>query len=354
MKLIHLYGFILLSFLIFSCKKEIEEIPPSNSPIFDINGTIGGNTVDVKVDESTAKFESTYEKVNGVNFFKGTLYHSDFELEIGLFDGNLDKSSLSVYDLKNTSQLLFMQENNSDLFYANKFYFNNPQFISNIEWYVDGLYYSTNTISIKKPGRYEICAYVNYLDQTQNKLCNDVVLGYTKNAVFSLEYELGAEKNLVAWIYENNQTVSSVSWFVDGQFACDCLYLEKKLDNQIHEIKAEIVFQNGVRRTRKILVDGNNNEQSMIDFAFLENLSELKNDYKAKVVFKENGIIYRSDIVSNTTNKFEIKEVSYLGKNSNADNVYRVKGKVQLLVKAEATNETKFINLDVSWGFVLK
>lgn len=340
--------------VLFSCKKELEEIPESNSPIFYVSGTIGANTIDVKVDESTANFESNTEDVNGVRFFNGTLISSDFELEIGLFDGNLDQSSLSLNDLKNLPQLSFMQASSADLFYANKYYFNNPQFISCIEWFVNDSYYSTNTIAINQAGRYTICAKVTYLDQSQNTICNDVILGYKKNAVFSLEYELEPNNNLYAWIYEDNQTVSSISWFIDGQYECDCLYLNKQIDNQVHEIKAEISFQNGTKRTRTILVDGDNDEKSIIDFAFLENLSDLKNDYKAKIKYKEGGIVYSSDVVANTGGKFELKEISYVGKDANANDVYCVKGNVQASVKSLTNNETKSINLDVSWGLILK
>lgn len=354
MKLTQLYCLLLTFLVLLSCKKELDEIPESNSPIFFISGTIGANAIDVKVDETTANFESSTVDVNGVKFFNGTLINSDFELEIGLFDGNLDQSSLSLNDLKKLTQLSFAQTSNSDLFYANKYYFNNPQFISSIEWFVNDNYYSSNTISINQAGRYVICAKVTYLDQTQNTICNDVILGYQKNAVFSLEHELEPNNNLYAWIYEDNQTVSSISWFIDGQYECDCLYLNKQIDNQVHEIKAEISFQNGTKRTRTILVDGDNDKKSIIDFAFLENLSDLKNDYKTKIKYKENGIEYFSDIISNSSGKFELKEISYVGKNTNADDVYCIKANIQASVKSLTNNETKSINLDVSWGLILK
>lgn len=354
MKLMHLYYLLITSLVLLSCKKELDEIPESNSPIFFINGTIGENVIDLKVDEGIANFESNELDVNGVKFFNGTLISSDFELEIGLFDGNLDQSSISVNDLKNLPQLSFIQTNSSDLFYANKYYFNNPQIISSIEWFVNGAFYCNNTISINQPGRYSICAKVIYIDQSENTICNDVILGYKKTAVFSLEYELESNNNLYAWIYEDNATVSSVSWYVDGQFECNCLVLTKQLDNQVHEIKANISFINGTKRTRTIIVDGDNDKKSIIDFAFLENLADVKNDFKAKIKYKEGGVEYSSDEVNNSDGKFEVKEIRYVGKDANANDVYCFKGTIQALVKSTTNNETKSINLDVSWGLILK
>jgi hypothetical protein len=354
MKFITKYCLLFLSIVLLSCKKELDEIPESNSPIFSISGHIDETSIDEVVDENRANFVSNFDNVNGVRFFKGTMINTDYELEIGFFDGNLDKSSLSLNDLKNLPQLFFMNQTSSDLFYANKYYFNNPQYISTIEWFVDNIYYSSNTISIKNPGRYTICAKVTYTDQTQTTICNDLILGYKKNAVFSLEYDLDPNNNLLAWIYEDNSPISSVVWYIDGVFECDCLYLNKQLDDQIHEIKAEISFQNGTKRNRTILVDGNENKHSLIDFAFLENLSDITNDYKSKVTYRENGIEFRSDVITNSQNKFQLNDIFYVGKDENQNDVYCLKGNIQALLKSLSTNETKSINLDVSWGVILK
>jgi len=119
--------------LLISCKKEIEEIPESNSPIFKIEGNISGEEISVFVDEETSSFLTEEESINGVNFFKGTLIGSDFELEIGVFDGNLDKTSLSLDDIIKLSNLSFVKTQETDLFYANKYYFNNPKNIYSID-----------------------------------------------------------------------------------------------------------------------------------------------------------------------------------------------------------------------------
>jgi hypothetical protein len=353
MRLITRY-FLVLTLFFTSCKKELVEIPESNQPVFSINGSIGEENIKIEVDENLANFKSSYDIIEGVKFFKGTLTHSDFELEIGLFDGNIDKSSLTLQDLSKISELAVLENSTEQLFYVNKYYFNNPEYISKIEWYVNSVFYSENSISINTPGKYAICAKIYFEDQTNKIVCNDVILGYHKNAVFSLEHSLDQTNKLNAWIYQSNVPVSSVDWYIDGVFECTCIQLEKVIDANLHEVKAVINFQNGVKRTRTILVDGNESKRSIIDFAFLENLSDRKSDYKVKVKFKKNGDIFQSDIIENNVNKFVLEEIKYIGLDENSNNVYSLKGRLIVNLYCTSNGENKLLDLKVAWGIVIK
>lgn len=352
MRWVILYVFVAIA--LTACKKEIKEIPTSNEPVFTIDGTIDSQAINLSVDENTNSFYTSEEYVNGVKFFNGRFVGTDFELEIGLFDGNLDQASNAIEDLVNVAQLSFLKSSENVLFYATKYFFNNPQNITSIDWYVDNEFYSSNTISIKKPGTYNICAHLTYSNSSNKTICNEVILGYKRNAIFSLEYQLGQDNMLDAWIYEGNVPVQSITWFVDGVYESNDFILHKELNQEIYEIKANIVFQNGIERSRSILVDGNKDQNSVIDFAFLENLNNLSCDYNVKISYKKDGQLFSSDLADNTTGKFELISLTYLGKDNLSNDVFKIEANVQANLKSNSTTNSKPINLKISWGLVLK
>jgi hypothetical protein len=352
MKTTFLYFLILISLI--SCKKEINEIPESNQPIYFIEGEIDGENVFFEVDDELVTFQSSTEIINGVDFFKGNITSNDIDLEIGLFDGNIDKTSSLTEILSNIQSINFSDFKEMDLLNLNKYLFINPEVISKIEWFVNGNFHSLNTLKITEPGKYELCAKCYFTDQTIETICNDVILGYKKNTKFSLDYKIDENKTLNASINSYGESIETINWYIDDVFYSSDLILTNKIDQKVHKIKALINFKNGVSRTRTILVDGNENKHSMLDFGFFENENKYSNDFKLKMNLKIGGIQYFSNLIDNNSNHFELSEISFIGVDENSYKHYVLKGNLNANLFASQTSEIKNVNLSISWGIVLK
>lgn len=356
MKPKHYIGLIFFLSIILglqSCHKEIVEIPESNNPLFTMSGTIGTSPVNYVVGDN-ASFTYSKDLLNGVNFFSGTLKHDDFEMEIGFFDSNADRST-SVSEILSLTSLKYAEMPYQSMFYVTKDFFDNRDNIKEIKFYVNGEYLGTNALSINTPGKYQVCAEFLYNDNSTQSICNEVIVGFKKSACFGLQFNFNVQTGtLVSWADASEGTVASVNWYLEDQLISSAENLTTQLPFGIHHIKAEITFTNGSKRTRSILVDASGQHKSIEDFAINENFTQVKWDYHVKVSYKELNNEYSSIFAENDDSSFKINSISFFDYDASGNPVYILDGTLKTKLISKITNEVKEIDLKISWGLVIK
>ncbi len=338
-----------------SCKKEIVEIPESNSPIFTVEGQIGDDQVNFVVGDDNSVFTSAIEKINGIDFYNGIMVNGLTEIELGLFRGDNDIASVDINKLVSFGNFSFAELSYQPIFEVNKNYFENSSNIKEIKWFVDGIYAGTNSLSIVNPGKYQVCAQINYNNLPVKTVCNEVLVGFTHNANFELKHTLFENNQLQAWIEcPSNTTISKIKWFINDNLVSENLILNANIEDQINSIKAEIEFANGSKRIRTILVDGTKSNGSFEDFAIYENTNVSLWDYKLKLNLKYKGEDFSSINSNNDEGIFKVSSITLLGNDSAGFPVYIFKGVLNAKVESKVTNEILDIYLNISWGLSIK
>lgn len=340
MKTIYTYLFLIVfSGVITGCNKEkIEDPLPEQHAVFTAQGTLGAESFSIAAGVENFYMHSFTEQVNGVSLFSGKLGNGDFELQMGIYDGFIDFPSANNQDLPEIIQ--FAMTSLEPLAVLSKDLFPNAAFIQEIKWFVNGTYEGLNTVEIIEPGVYNVCAEVTFIDSSQGYLCNEMILGFEKHATCEIRHFLSQGGLLQTWVDENSVDVESVKWFMDGTLVSQELKLMTNLNQQSHEVTAEITFVNGVKRTKSILVDGGLNGKFIDDFSVFEISSyPFNRDFNATISLKKDGKHYVSMTAPNQSSEVELIDISYFGKNSAGKTVFKITAEVSCNLKEQTTGE---------------
>jgi hypothetical protein len=349
--------FFLLTVFLGSCKKEVIPPPPtgSNAPVFNATGTFGTETLDFHAGKSNVQMTTQIENHNGVNLYKGILGDGETEVELGIFDSNIDIESTDLPDFTGINHLSYAYKSNQPLLEIKKDSFPNNESILKIQWEVDGVMQPTlNNLSIQEPGRYQVCAHVTFTDNSVEDLCNEIIVGYKSNADFLLKFFLGQNLSFQSWIEPTNGTVQSINWFIDGVSMGASASLNQQLTYQKHLIEAEVRFTNGVKKRRRVLVDGELEGNTIFDFGCIGNPAPIEWDFKSVVKVRKNGLEYSSINTNNGAHKIDVESVTYYGVNANGESVYLLKGNLDVNLKCTTSTTVLPLNMDVTFGFAVK
>lgn len=350
-------SFLAFLLVIGSCKKN-EIIPPpgSSTPVFTAIGTFGSEVIDLRAGDDGVIMNTVSLLSHGVDFFTGNLGNEEFNIEVGLYGGNVDIQNPTLPDLSGQSDISFaFLAPQPPLLTIKKDSLPNCASIIKVEWEVDGVMQPTlNDLEIREPGRYQICAHVTFNDYSVRSLCNEIIVGFKSNAAFELEFVMGQDHNLMAWVEPSIGTIQSVNWFQDGNPVSNLNQLNKYIQDGSHLIQAEVLFTNGVKRLRSVIVDAELTGKNIFDFAEHYSYSNLEWDFKSKLKVVSNGIEYFSHMTPNSTNKIEVNEVKYFGLNSLGKAVYIIKGQIHANLKSNISSTIIPLDLDVSFGISLK
>lgn len=345
----------LISILTFSCKKkEIENIPKGNEPVFKATGTINGEAFSLVAGDNNAYMYSYTEKVNGVNKFTGKLSDNSTEIELGIFDGNVDSAPLSLAQLL-TDSLIWDIVSGQPLITLSKDDFPNAFKIHSIQWFSDNIPIGIDVVNITEPGKYNILALVTFDDGKTASLRNELIVGYKTNANYTLRFNLFPSGDVNTWIDIDKGTVASIKWSIDGEeLEVTDDNIITNLDDEQHEISATVLFTNGVIRTKSIHIDGSLNGNNIPDFSDLEfstsNITAVPRDYKTKLIVRKNGTEYRSDFLGNSSGSIKIKDIQYFGVNSNGKDVYKLSATITTNLKNMSTTTIQAINFETVFG----
>jgi len=343
--------FLALIVSISSCKKEIVDEPLAETvPVFRADGAIGGDSFSMIAGKNNFFMNTMSSNIDGVDFFFGSLSDGVTELEMGIYDGKIDLTGSSV--IQDLPEYVSIAMNPSQpLVFLSKDLFPNKMLIEEIKWYVDDLFVGVNSIALYKPGKFNVCAVVTFNNGSSSTLCNEMIVGFSKNAIGQVRHLLTPNGNLQTWIEEGQVPVQSVKWFVDGVFVIDAIKLGQSINEESHLVTAEINFTNGVKRTKSVLIDGSNNGYFIDDFSFFENNSGSVNwDFNTSISLKINGKQYLSKTAPNQTSTVHVTDVVYYGKNSSGKAVFKISANVLCNLKEVGTNVILPFNCSTVFG----
>ncbi|MES2800686.1 MAG: hypothetical protein V4638_11760 [Bacteroidota bacterium] len=347
-----LFSFVLITLLLSACKPETIQPPITTEPVFTATVSLDGESFDIKAGVDDAMMNTFISELNGVKKFSGKLGSTSSYIEFGVMAGNLDL--LNPYTPTNFSGALnFIQNNSNPVLSIDLEDFANSELISYINWSVNGEFASVDALSIAQPGIYDVCAEVHFNQGLVKTICNQMIVGYELNANAEIHHIVGLDNVVKAWVSSDNSEVAAVEWSIDGEVVSN----EKVLNEQIyagqHEIKGEVLFKNGVIRTKRILVDADNLGLFIGDFSAFENTATVNWDFGADITIKHNGKTYQSITANNSTSSLTVSDISFYGQNAQGKNVYKCSAIMNAYVKEVASGSVVPIQIETVVGIPL-
>lgn len=344
---------VLGGFLFSSCEKHTIDVPNSNDPVFTAEGTVDGNGFNLVAGDDNAYMFTAVEQENGISIFTGNLSNGNFAIEMGIYDGLIDiPDHEAINSLPNHH--VFSRMSSTPVAFLTKDAFPNVDVIDHVTWTVDGGIPSIDTMTIMEPGKYQVCANIVFTDGSSNELCSEMILGYERHANCNIKHFLNQNGRLTAWVEDPQVAIEKVEWFFDDvliseqtEFAYD------SVSGGNHILRAQINFENGVKRTKSMIVDGDLSGKFIDDLTFFETSTStlLHRDFNIRIKLEEGGVTYASDVVNNSMNTVSLSDVSYYGKDANGNVVYKVKAHVVATVKdVQNPNITRELEFNTTFG----
>lgn len=334
--------------VVFSCKKEVPEIPQSNSPIFEAKGTFDGQNISIIAGDNNVQMANEASQVNGINFWNGTLSNSEVSLSFGLLDGQIGLPVKPEDIFKQMTEVNFAKLPSTDLFYFSKDLFSNKEKIEKVTWFVNNAYYSTNVIALQNPGKYAICAQVEFTNGITKSICNQVVVGYKQNGDFQISYYQSQTGKINAWISNISQPIESIKWLRNGEVVSEQIELNSSVDYGDNELSVEVVFENGNIRRKNILIDGNLQGNFIHDFTYNYVNYTPSWDYKGIIEWKYKGETYSSLYATNSANKFTLTKLEPYLDATTGKKCFNATGILKANVAKNNTSPSKFLNINVT------
>ncbi|SFT53779.1 hypothetical protein SAMN05216474_1164 [Lishizhenia tianjinensis] len=340
-----------LSFLLVlsACKKdEMPELVESNEPVFMVKGKIGQEEINIVAGDDNQYMYTGFDERNGVNLFYGDISNNNSSFKLTIHDGNLDNDNLEL--ITNQPQFAFTRNAVTPTFqFAIDSFANNVK-IDAIDWYVNGDYYSSNSITLYEHGLFNICAEVTFVDGEVANLCNDVILGYKKHAIGQPVHIVGSTGRLS--VFNNTiYPIDNVEWYVNGVLFSDAIELSTSAFTGRVPITVIVNYSNGVQRTKSIMVDFDLEGKFIQDFSFAENINPLNNDYSLDLRFEIDGETWISNIPENDSLFVEISKYEKYKENVDGIPVSIANGLINCKLKRLSDGMIRDAELDLTFGF---
>ncbi|MFN6014344.1 MAG: hypothetical protein ACK47F_06625 [Flavobacteriales bacterium] len=335
------YVILLLLFAsLESCKKEkVEDAIEPNDPVFLVEGTLGTEMFSAVAGDNNFYMSTFTQTVQNVSLFSGKLSDGNTEVELGIFDGDIDLPD-ELWADNLPDDLHFAGIPQQPVFQLSKQVFPNSNYIDQIKWYVNGQFVGLNTMTIHEPGRYTVCAEVSFVSGNEGIVCNDVIVGYQKNASSIMRHFVSPGGDLQVWLEELDVPVASVKWYMDDNFVSDEIKLIDEIGDEMHVVKAVVTYANGVVRTKKVLLDGTACGGYLDDFSIFENSqSAYFRDYAITLTIRKNGVEYTSLNVPNNGADFHILDRVRYEENSSGNPVLKIEAEIDCMLKNNTTGE---------------
>jgi len=348
---------LVLSMLaLVGCQKEdFPNEDPINAPIFEVHGTLGNDALDIVAGDNNAFMYTSTKIKNGVRVFTGELSDGETSVEFGLFDGNID--------IPNSNPEVDFQ--NIVLKFARRF--NDPLALlrmedivpngngTHVDWYVNGSFAGSGQISIYEPGKYDVCAHVTFLTGQTEQLCDEIILGYERNANCNIDLDL-SQGDINAQLNTNGDPVQSVEWFLNDSLVGTGLILNESITYGIgNELTARAVFANtGVVREKSCFIDGTDPTQWISDFSVFEYGSTPSvdpQDYQARLIIQKDGKTFRSIEAENQGSTITLLSLEPYENNANGNQTFKAILQVEAIVMEMSTEKMLPVNFITTVGF---
>lgn len=345
---------VVLGGLLFSsCKKHTIDQPNSTDPVFKAKGSISGGTFEIVAGDDNAYMFTEIHQENGIQIFSGNLSDGDFSIEMGIYDGLVDIPGQQAINSLPVSHM-FSRTSSTPLAILTKNSFPNVDVIDYIGLSIDGIQQSGDSVVIMEPGVYDVCADIVFIDQSSAQLCSELVLGYKRHANCNIKHFLSLDSTLTASIEDPQVEIEKVEWFLDNVLVSDLPeFTYENFPSGNHVLRAQVNFENGVKRTKSMILDGDLHGNFIQDLSIFEtNISVLLNrDFNVRLKLEDNGLSYISDIADNSANKVIFEEISYYGKDAGGNSVYKVKAHVVATVQdVQNVNNTRELDFETTFG----
>jgi hypothetical protein len=311
--------------LFFSCTKEsIPDPTTDQNPVFHVSGVINEEPFDFRAGDNNMVMETEIYTQKGVPTFAGNLTDGSDYIQLSIKDGDIDLVHGNWMELL-PDELDFLSALNEPLTTLSKEYFSNHEIIESIEWIIDGQFAGLNEVPVYEPGKYQVCANVNFVDGWEANLCNELIIGYNKNATSHLRHFLSPNGSFQAWLDHSSYQVEETKWYINGTYHGNDQKLLTSLEKGIYEISAEVTYSNGAKRVLKVVVDGNLNGHFIDDLTVFEDLeTEHFADYAALISVKRNGQTYHSFLADNEDAEFHVKGIEPFGTSASGNPIFKL------------------------------
>jgi len=338
-----------------SCSKETIELPLPNDPVFILDGSLGGEEFHLVAGDNNAFMHTNSEMVNGVRLFSGELSDGNVSVELGIFDGMVDRPGhVTVDELENIVPT-FAKRSSDPLVTLNKNLLGNNQNVQSIDWYINNSLAGTDEVLIYEPGKYDVCAFISFQNGQFEALCDEIIVGYSRSANCSIGFDV-QQDYLMANINPTvgSPQVTNVVWYIEDSLLVgqNGVALNTQILPELQQVKAEVHFANGAVRTKTVLVDAGNGNNSVSDFSLFEmsaSNSIPDQDFNIRLHIKADGKSYLSEYADNENSSIVITGLEYYGKNDAGKDVYKVSASISAVVM-ELTTE-KMISVTFSTAF---
>lgn len=318
---------LLVGLVVVGCKKEDFEIPDesvSTTPIFRIQGTIGGHSVNMMAGKDGAHLETFVSTMNGIDFFSGEMTKGEEVFSLSVSNGNIGLiPSATITDFFPTN-LSFARPSNIWFSVAHQ-HLPNAQKIQSINFSVDGVPVG-NAMDIVSSGFHTVCANIVFFDGTSRSVCNKLLLGYKDHGSFIIKHQdqPGAGTNL--WV-ESSSAVSSVKWYVNNQHFSDLSQITVNSES-VAEVKAVVSFSNGIIREHTVLIDSEGMGRTFSDMEIYKTQiqSDVLNDFKISLTYQNNTSIFSGYATSDIPGNFTISSIELFKQKNNGHKIYKVSG----------------------------
>lgn len=344
---------LLIASLLGGCKREVIPAPMSNVPIFGVEGDLGTDPISLIAGINNVNMEPSVVTSNGINIYSGSLKDDNSYFQLHIFSGKLDFPDQPKFDYSSMNEILLAPSNHGVLWHVSKTDFPNAGSIVQIKWFVNGTeQILPDELSIFKPGRYDVCAKVVYEDASESTLCRNITVGFKKNADFTMLYQVVSASKIEASV-ASAQTISSVSWFLDGALISNDIAINLPLPTGKYALRSEVKFDNGVVVNRAALVDVSWNGNDIPDFsAFAVETTDVWDD-KAVITFLKNGKTYTSDTELNAGKSITVDEIKLYSNDVNGIPIFILKGKMDVVLK-DSNNVSFPLKAKLAIGFSVK
>lgn len=335
---------VALSFLaLVGCSKQDIVIPESNDPIFEVRGTLGNEDFELVAGADNGFMFTSTKVHNGVRVFTGKLSNGETSVEMGIFDGNLDMpGNIPEVDLQNVA-LDLARRYYDPLAVLNAQSIVPNQNATNVDWYINGTFAGSGQISIYEPGRYDVCAHVTFVTGQTEQLCDEIILGYTRNANCSIALDLSQSGMILADLNTTGELVQSVEWILNDIVVGTNDTLEYALPYGIgNQLKARVTFENGVVREKSCFIDGQDPTQWISDFSIFEFSSTpsiIPQDYQVRMIINHDDKLYESIQAENDGSSITLLSLEPFEENANGNNVYKATLQIEAIVMEMSTEK---------------
>lgn len=339
-----------------SCEKHTIDAPQSSDPVFRVDGTIDASDFSLVAGDDNAFMFTSIDDENNIPVYTGKLSDGDLGIELAIYDGLIDMpdhNGIGCFPLQHA----FSRELSSPIAVLKKESFPNVDVINQVTWSIDGGAPIPDSVVIMEPGKYQVCAEIAFSDGSSNTLCSELILGYARHANFHIKHFLNQNGTLTAWVEDPQVEVERVRWYLDDDFVSENTEMSfGPISSDNHILRAEVLFVNGVKRSKNMIVDGSLSGKFIDDLTFFElgTLSVLNRDFNIRLRLEENGVVYSSDRANNSTNSVSFDQVSYYGKDASGNDVFKVKAHIDATVSdVQGVNGSRELSFDTTFGIAI-